>query len=469
MNKAESDGSITRKACLAIGYSILFASLTGCALLNKNRPSSKSSTTSSQAGRFNVIDPDDRITSRELLGLLTAFVDTYSEQILETVDSILAEKSMSPQQRAFFTGLKTYYITAAINNVTHTSVDVGLLDMTTMVSLQHMLWTEKISQERFGEVASRRLAQRLATLEASIWNIASKVLRADQLKDLKELIRQWRESNPNAQYVSFIRFQDFAPSRMKEALDEVILRGGFLAPVSDASHELHETRMLAERSMIWLKRLPMLLQLHGTLLGFDALSLPETRKVMGDIEGFVSAAKGVQTAVAKLPESARTLRLETLDDLDRKLMAQQEMFFKQMRLTLEAERTALLTSMETHGPTLGKMTADADSTARNLLLVSQSIERMTGSARDLNGPSAPDAAGVSLKAFGETVRGLNELAQRLEMLADKTDRGAVSLLIGEFDTALQSHERRLAMYAASVLSLAFVFGIALIYVARRKR
>ena len=458
-----------KAACLIIAFLSVFALISGCSILSKNRLSSKPSIASVQASRFNVLDANDRMTSRELLGLLTAFVDTYSEQIMETVDSILAEKNISPQQRAFFTGLKTYYITAAINNVTHTSVDVGLLDMVTMVRLQHMLWAEKISQERYGDFASRMLAQRLASLEASIWNIAAKVLRTDQIDDLKQLIRQWRESNPNAQYVSFIRFQDFAPSRMKEALDEVILRGGFLAPVSDASHELHETRMLAERSMIWLKRLPMLLQLHGTLLGFDALSLPETHKMLGDIQMFVSALKGIQTAVVKLPDSARTVRMETLVDLDQKLTAQQDMFFKQMRSMLESERLALLASMENHGPTLGKMAADMDSTARNLLLVSQSIERMAGPAKDPSMPQGPGGDGGSLKAFGETVQGLNELAQRLDSLTSKTDIRSAALLLGEFENALQSHERRLALYAVGLLALAFVFGLVIVHVARRKR
>lgn len=421
--------------------------------------------------RFKVLGPEDRLSSRELLGLLTAFVDSYMENILEAADTVLSDKNITPKNRAFFTGLKTYYVTAAINNVTHTSIEVGLLDMVAMVTLQRMLWAETASRAQFGQAASDKLLQKLTKLESAIWAIADRVLSPEQRRDLRLLIEQWRQDNPNVEYVAFIRFQDFAPSRMKEALDEVVRGGGLLAPLSDASHELHETRMLAERSMIWLKRLPMLLQLHGTLLGFDALSLPETRKALGELDRFVAAAGGIQRAVEQLPQSARTVRQEALADLETKLTAQQQLFFGQLREFVERERTLLLSGLGNQGESVGKTVADAQLATRNLLLTAEALERMLGPANpgkpgDAN---ATDAFAANLRLISQTAQTLTALTASLDALAGKAESRQAGDVLRQLDDLLAAHERRLFLYLTTAMALGFVFTLGVVWFARRQR
>lgn len=461
----------TKAACRAVVVLTVAMLLPwGCSPGKGRVPFSGQSSSPGQ-DRFKVLGPEDRLSSRELLGLLTAFVDSYMENILEAADAVLADKTITPPNRAFFTGLKTYYITAAINNVTHASIEVGLLDMVAMVTLQRMVWAEPASRTRFGQAAADKLLQRLTKLDSAIWAIAGRVLSPEQCRDLRMLIEQWRRSNPDVEYVAFIRFQDFAPSRMKNALDEVVRGGGLLAPLSDASHELHETRMLAERSMIWLKRLPMLLQLHGTLLGFDALSLPETRKALGELERFVAAAGGIQRAVEQLPQSARTVRLEALADLETKLTAQQQLFFGQLRELVEQERTLLLSGLGNQGESVGKTVADVQLATRNLLLTAEALERMLGPAA----PSKPgdagaaDAFAANLRLIAEAAQSLTALTANLDALAGKAEASPLRDVFRQLDDLLAAHERRLFLYLTAVMALGFVLALGVVWFARRRR
>ncbi len=81
----------------------------------------------------------------------------------------------------------------------------------------------------------------LRKLEADIWSLCGKLLTPEQQGDLRDLIRQWRDENPDKKYVNFIRFSDFgAQLGRKPHLEKITKPGGLLAPVTEAAQKVEE-------------------------------------------------------------------------------------------------------------------------------------------------------------------------------------------------------------------------------------
>jgi hypothetical protein len=421
--------------------------------------------------RFQVLDAEDLMTSRELMGLLIAFSETYMEQIMEVADRVINNPKTSPQERAMFLSVKTYYLTAAISNATHLNPEAGLLDMATMVTLQRMIW-EKIATSGNGSAGNaKNLVQRLTGLETAIWNLVKRVLRPEQVKDLRQLIIQWRRDHPDTEYVAFVRFQDFAQSRMKDNLDEVIVRGGLLAPLDDVSHEVHEARMLAERSIFWLKRMPMLLQLHGSLMGYEALALPEAERLMDSMEKVVLSADLVAQTIHELPAIARNVRKEALEDLEAKLVIQQKNFFDSLQVFIESQRLALFKSLEASSDELGQISSDASVAARELRRIFEILERILKSQtpRKPGEPSEIEKISTTVALLKESVVELNTLSANLDSIFSKIKDIEDSETIRGIDALLIQHERRIAVYGGILLLIAFVLCLVLIKIARYRK
>jgi hypothetical protein len=451
---------------------IAFLVTVGCTLPPLSITGSESKKAPTNANqRFQVLDAEDLMTSRELMGLLIAFSETYMEQIMEVADRVISNPKTSPQERAMFLSMKTYYLTAAISNATHLNPEAGLLDMATMVTLQRMVW-EKIAASGNGSAEdAKSMLQRLKGLETAIWTLVKRVLRPEQEKDLRQLIIQWKRDHPDTKYVAFVRFQDFAQSRMKDNLDEVIVRGGLLAPLDDVSREVHEARMLAERSIFWLKRMPMLLQLHGSLMGYEALALPETGRLMDSMEEIVLSADLVAQTIHELPATARNVRKEALEDLEAKLVIQQKNFFDNLQLVLNSQRAALFESLEASTEELGHISSDASVAARELRLIFDALERILKSQtpRKPGEPSEIEKISTTVALLKESVVELNTLSANLESIFSKIKDIEDSEAIRGIDSLLIQHERRIAVYGGILLLIAFVLCLVLIKVARYRK
>jgi hypothetical protein len=73
-----------------------------------------------------------------------------------------------------------------------------------------MLWEEYWRPQVFGPPADRMVTV-LRKLETDIWSVCGKLLTPELQEDLRDLIRQWHDENPEKKYVNFIRFSDFGP------------------------------------------------------------------------------------------------------------------------------------------------------------------------------------------------------------------------------------------------------------------
>jgi len=408
----------------------------------------------SSAGLSAPKDERRSLSPRELMGHLMAFADSYQEQFLEVIHDATAKGELNPRQEIFYSRLKTYYITSAITNASQMNPEIGLLDMVTMVTLQRMVCDTPEIASIAGDRSAKIIAETLRELEARIWGIAKLALTGQQLRDLRKLIEEWRMLHPNERHVAFIRFNDFAKSRMKDAFNEIIERGGLLAPVNEAVREMHESRMMAERGLFLLERMPMLMQWEGQLFALEMLYQPETMKLLTDFTEGVATLKGLKEVIDDLPDSA---------------MKQQKEFFKSSRQLLEGQRKLFFTDLQTQNDALKQITKQASDAASELRLMFDSIERMTDPAhpRPADQPSGLDKINTGLDKLKDATKEVNALIAALDELMKKSGQADLSPALKEIDSLAGKHERQIAMYAAGLIALVFILGLILIRYARK--
>lgn len=396
-----------------------------------------------------------RLTPQELTGMLMAFSDIYMEEILESVNEVLAAPSLSPDQRLYFERIKAYYLMGAITNACQANPQTGLLDMMTMVTLQRIVWEDPAVWKYAGKEHAEDMLVGLKELEQDIWEIASQTLTANEIQDMRELILKWRKNHPNEQYVAFIRFQDFAPSRIKDTLGEAVSSWGLLAPINDASREIHESRMLAERSLFLIKRLPMLAQWYGALITTETLTMPEIRSILADFHKGVAGVQDIGDALKGMPDLAK----------------EQEAFFRNFQSLLANERKLLFQDLEGQHEALTTITSLAGAAARDLRLAFETLERMTNSFEpsSQNEPSGLDKMSHSLDKLSGVTQNLNTLVARLDALLEKTDSVAKNRALAEIDAMFDRRERHVAAYTAGLLFLTFVLALIFVFIVRRKR
>lgn len=369
----------------------------------------------------------EKLSSSELMGLLMAFSDTYMEQVREAADDILDDQSLKPSIRLYVERIKPHYSMGAITNACQINPQSGLLDMVTMVTLQRLVWEDPAVHKYVGANNSKIFVAALKNLEQDVWKIAARIFNAEQISSLHTLIQKWRDAHPRDQYVTFIKFQDFAASGMKDRLAKVI-SSGLLSPISDVNHEIHESRMLGERAMFLFKRMPMLMQWHGTLVGTEVLANPEFQDFIKNFGLGVEAVDRVGNILEQMP-----------------------VFLKQI-----AE--------------FDQITKQANEAALNLRLMFEIFERISAPDEfavpgDLSGL---DKVNKGIESLAVVTKDLNPLLTKLDMLLAKTGDIGEKQIIEDVDEMFSNQIYLITFCIAGLMVLAFILGVGLIFAARRK-
>jgi hypothetical protein len=256
---------------------------------------------------------DTRMTQVVLDQLCMAFGERYVTAIGNACNQVeAAEKELEPKAKAH--NLKLRVATSVYDILTGPNPFAKLMDLILLVELEYRVrLTDKVAGKEFGPEAVAPLLAALSGGRDDVWAMADKVLKPEERKTLETMIDDWRAKNPSAEAVAFVRFNAFSEYRGKSILDNVPLGSGLLAPVSEATRQLEETRMLAERGMFLAKRFPMLIRWNVESLLYAAFRNPEVRRLAEAAERAVAVAEAFPAKVAE----ERAIILKTLDEREK--------------------------------------------------------------------------------------------------------------------------------------------------------
>src|SRR5688572_1397200 len=233
-------------------------------------PSSDDSVPTSDA-----VKGDTRVTLVELDSYCMGFGERYLTLIGNACNSVEREVK-EPELQARAHSFKLQAASSVYDLATGANPFAKLMDLILLAELQDLVWgREGLAVKTYGAAAGAHLVSALKEGREEAWKLGDRVLKPEQRAALESMIAEWRQAHPDAESVAFVRFDDFAQFRGKSVLDGVPLGSGLLAPVTEATRQIAETRLLAERALYLAKRMPLLLRWHAESLLNTTLTRPE--------------------------------------------------------------------------------------------------------------------------------------------------------------------------------------------------
>lgn len=299
---------------------------------------------------------DARITAGELQASLMSYADILSTAMGQTILS-LKENELPPDVRMQVLTDLANTVFSVYTNAADPNPIVGLLNTAVIISFGKMIY-EQHWHKKYGapmEIVVRSFRR----LEEEIWNIVSQVLDPEQKNDLRNMILERRKEFPNLLDFSQLRIKDFSDLRKESTLGSKVKSGGFLAPVSDATKQIEEARLLAERAIFLATRLPLMAGGFMDVWFSQWLTNPDVKDLTTDLKRISTAAQELTSLVEKLPDQLQQVSTTTVNqvmdriakggqNLIRDLGAEQQRLsglLTEFRQTVNAGE-ALITSMD---------------------------------------------------------------------------------------------------------------------------
>lgn len=246
-------------------------------------------------------------------------------------------------------------------------------------------------------------------LEQEAWANVATVLAPAQLDELRALITDWRAKNPQVRLVGFVHFSEFAQAagwspETRSAPGSLFGMIGLdpLAGLDPAVQQIEQTRLLAERVIFYMQRVPYLLDLQTERVIAQATLAPEMKRANNSLERASLAMADYARLGAELPDALARERDALIDQLSGELLRQ------------ETELRGLLTDLQA---TLaaGSETAVAVDAAVGALdrLMARFPRREPGTGAGAGRPFDITEYTAAAAEFGGTARQLTELLQVL--------------------------------------------------------
>jgi hypothetical protein len=348
------------------------------------------------------------------------YADNFAGTVLETVRPALdrVDDPRAFNQLSFWalTQLNSAYTIA-----TGPSPILCQLDFVVLATLSRMVVEDtliEIDGDLLGELPAAYRA-----LEQDAWSNAATILSAQQMDELKALIADWRRRNPQVKLVGFIQFAEFAQAAGWQPEAQAASGSLFgllgldpLSGLDPAVRQIEQTRLLAERVIFYMQRVPYLVDLQTERVIAQATLAPEVGRANDSLERASRAMIDFADVAGRLPEDFARERDALLQQLSGEMLRQ------------EAELRGLLAQLQTTLAAGSETAAAVDSAVVSL---DRLLARFPAREPGESGQGRPfDITEYSAAAaeFTTTARQLTELIEALgrkgEPLAAAVSGGA---------------------------------------------
>jgi hypothetical protein len=336
--------------------------------------------------------------------------------------------------------------------------------MVVMVTLGRMVHEDHWSKV-YGD-ADQPMLEAYRKLEEELWGLASQALTPKHQEALRTVLREWRENNPDAATVGFVRlpaFADLVKASKKGSpgmLDELsgMLTLDPLSGLEPTTREIEKSRLFAERTLFYAQRAPLLLSAQVELLTLKLTTQPDVQMTLASAERISRAAEEVSKTAGGLPELVRSER---------------EAAIKQASDELTKQRQGLIDDLQQAHEPVGQMLGQARDTLSAGAEMSTALHGAIDSLDKFLGrfdkkvepgappePPKPPGKPFDIADYGTAATNIGSAARDLNALVTTID-GSVPKLQSAADQLVQRGEQTIDVAFQRGLTL----GIALIAVA----
>ena len=417
----------------------------------------------------NTVNSKYATTPEELDSMLYAYADSYQSSLFSATYKILRQTD-DPRKQHLATLLRTYAVSSIYDIATNSDSYTKLLDMLLVTTVQSMIWIDENKAEYYFGENGHILETTIRRNRLAIWEIAEKVMTAEQLSLLDWLIADWRKQNPELDNVSYIRFTDIGESRGKELIEDVQAGTGLLAPISEATKVLDEARLLAERSFYYAKRAPMLYSWQTETMADSLMDKPEIKELLTGVNEMLVSVNRVSRVLEKLPEQIEQERRIFFNELD-KQESSLNLLLKETQKTIgDAEQLVTTVDGLLSGSSQDvlievKNTSDSLNTTLTTLdiLLSNHLTTLLGDGSE----NSEKEASVKPFDINEYVVALNELDKtitHMTSLVDTSDDFVLSETmtdrIKQLNTAAEERVEHATRQSNLILGMMFFYAVA---------
>ena len=382
------------------------------------------------------------MTREELEDHVRRFADRYYTRIA-LVTAVIRDDTESVELKRLMHDWKMVSHAAIVEVAIGPNAVTNLLDMMTLTRLSRLVVESYWIPQYIGEQHGAEFLQTFVDLEEDIWTVADDVLTPQHQDELRFLVDQWHEENPEQYFPWYVRLSNFSGQRAA-SLAAVQQSGGLLKEVARAREAAEEIQAFGERVLFYLQRAPTLTTDQFESSASGILGGPEVSRLMDDTERFVTTLERLVEIVAALPEN----RIAAVDQfMDR----------------VAQERKVMLRDLSTAEPGIRAVLAD-------LQPVLESLENIVVTARTPN-PN-PDAEPFDISEYTALVSEAAVTSAELRLLIQSVSDllgGAsdASPLVGAIVEAERQIADRLFLQLMALIVIFFLLLLAYRVVASR--
>ncbi|MGD8992927.1 MAG: hypothetical protein PVI00_15830 [Desulfobacterales bacterium] len=388
------------------------------------------------------------INEATLQSHVMSFADRFyaimASEFAEYVDQKPSKKNRYEVQK-----MVTYSASQAYIVASEEDPGVALLDVMSMVMLGRIIFQEE-GLKRYGQKV-QPIIRGFERAEKDIMQIAAGILTADQLKNVKNIVRRWRQNNPEVLFFPLVRFSDFSAGRRGSKLTRADDPDGIFESVEMATVQAEEMRLLAERGIYLATRLPQLWGLFGELWLSRLLDNPDVIKILADL----SQLSDVSTQLAtNLPDQITKERKAAIKQAMESISKERSKAIKQLVNEVSTERKAAINDFLAEEQRISGLLSDLRQTleAGNQLIASAN----TLMADQAN--PAGQAKPFDIEDYQKTLVELSNSAQELTKLATTVERISSDIGVDELVPMVikaleetESESEKLANYITRML------------------
>lgn len=412
--------------------SLLAVFSTGCRLV-------KSETIQTKSMFENLVGKDSGSGATNTFDILQAEVmrsaDVYVGAMATAADAFRKRVGTADARQA---GLQWKLLqgTAAYIDATGENPLLDAVDLAVLATLSRYFIEDQWAGKRFGAEA-RPLLDTHIRLEKEAWRVLAPYLPSEQVRELQQRLEEYRQKFAGTEFVAAVRLPELAealgqsrtPSAPRKSTSIFnLLYLDPLAGLDPATQAVEQTRLLAQRAIYYAQRAPVLLGWQVELTTYEIAGQPESRQILGDLNGVSTSAQSFARSAELLPgllhterEAAinqffdgvtreRTLLVADLTAQESRLRA----LLPEVRQTLEAGG-AMASSLQgaigsldgfvrsVTAPDTNAQPSSASSRPFDVRDYGQAAERIGAAARDLNG---------ALNSLDKTMPGITRLGDQ---------------------------------------------------------
>lgn len=198
-----------------------------------------------------------------------------------------------------------------------------LLDLVALITLERLEWIEEgRAVEVFGEENAPILEAVLHEADERVWRRARTYMTQDEVAHLEEVIRHWREQNPELRSLSFIRMADFA-HELATSMTAFREDRGILGRIAETNREIDEARLLGERAMYLAERSPLLLGWRVEAIVSDLMTHPDLTGLWEGLDEITATASELEGRLGRLEGILEELPTELIVTLSERTRIQE--------------------------------------------------------------------------------------------------------------------------------------------------